>query len=87
MKGLPLAEQGLLHEPGHAWSGGRAAESYSDAKGPDATCEILRFFFVAQPDAQPIGPHRCVRLRRWSPVQQSGSVAAGRMAAPHAARA
>jgi poly(hydroxyalkanoate) depolymerase family esterase len=49
-QGLPLAEHWLLHGSGHAWSGGRSAGSYTDAKGPDATCEMIRFFF-AQPAA------------------------------------
>jgi poly(hydroxyalkanoate) depolymerase family esterase len=44
-QGTALAEHWLLHESGHAWSGGHAAGSYTDAKGPDATREMLRFFF------------------------------------------
>ena len=39
------AEHWLLHGAGHAWSGGQAAGSFTDAKGPDATREMLRFFF------------------------------------------
>ena len=44
-KGKIIAEHWLVHGAGHAWSGGGAKGSYTDPKGPDATGEILRFFF------------------------------------------
>ena len=42
--GNTMLEHWLVHGAGHAWSGGNAAGSYTDAKGPEATTEMLRFF-------------------------------------------
>lgn len=45
VNGKPLAEHWLVHGAGHAWAGGQAEGSYTDSSGPDATREMLRFFF------------------------------------------
>ena len=39
-----VAEHWLLHGAGHAWSGGHPSGSHTDARGVDATGEMLRFF-------------------------------------------
>jgi poly(hydroxyalkanoate) depolymerase family esterase len=42
--GQVLAEQWRIQGAAHAWSGGSASGSYTDARGPSATGEMLRFF-------------------------------------------
>ncbi|MEQ6205015.1 PHB depolymerase family esterase [Sulfitobacter sp. HNIBRBA2951] len=45
LQGKPIVEYWAIEGQGHAWSGGQASGSYTDAKGPDASAEMIRFFY------------------------------------------
>lgn len=44
--GRVLVDLWMIEGAGHAWSGGRAAGSYTDNTGPDASAQMIRFFLA-----------------------------------------
>ncbi len=51
--GRAFAEHWVIHGAGHAWAGGSQNGSFTDAKGPDAAREMMRFFYTQSHASMP----------------------------------
>jgi poly(hydroxyalkanoate) depolymerase family esterase len=64
LDGNAIAEHWVVRGAGHAWSGGSQDGSFTDARGPDASREMLRFFLHPLPESESRKPPKAAGSQR-----------------------
>jgi poly(hydroxyalkanoate) depolymerase family esterase len=59
--GVTQRELWIVHGAGHAWAGGAEQQRYTDATGPDASREMLRFFLQHRQASQHVALRRAAQ--------------------------
>ncbi len=72
--GHAVAENWLVHDAGHAWSGGGSAGSFADASGPDASREMRAVFLCGLPGCCKHDERRIAQAPQGAAAQRGATI-------------